>query len=42
MKQMCGLKWPSKFKLAILICDSPCHGRRYTGGLADNYPNEDI
>lgn len=39
---MNNLNWPSKFRIAILICDAPCHGRRYNGGVDDNYPNDEI
>ncbi|CAD8057503.1 unnamed protein product [Paramecium sonneborni] len=42
IKQVCKLNWPSRFRIAILICDAPCHGKRYNGGCSDNYPNDDI
>ena len=40
---MCKLKWQNKFKIAILICDAPTHGKKYTEKCAtDNHPDEDI
>ncbi|CAD8131993.1 unnamed protein product [Paramecium octaurelia] len=42
IKQVCKLQWPSKFKIAIIICDAPCHGKKYNGGCGDNHPEEDI
>ncbi|CAK65713.1 unnamed protein product (macronuclear) [Paramecium tetraurelia] len=37
-----NLDWSKNFKIAVLICDAPTHGKRYNGGVADRYPNEDI
>lgn len=37
-----NLEWEKEFRLAIVICDSPTHGKRYNGGVSDRYPNEDI
>lgn len=37
-----NLVWSKTFKIAILICDAPTHGRRYNGGVSDRYPDEDI
>lgn len=39
---MLKLNWTSKFKIAILICDSPCHGKKYNGGCFDRHQNDDI
>ena len=39
---MNNLNWPSKFRIAILICDAPCHGKKYNGGVGDDYPNDEI
>lgn len=41
---MCNkLKWSSKFKIAILICDAPCHGEKYhESNVSDNHPADDI
>jgi myosin protein heavy chain len=36
------MNWPNRFKIAILICDSPCHGEKYNGGCGDYHKNEDI
>ena len=37
------LKWNTKFKIAVLICDAPCHGKKYhEANCGDNYPNDDI
>ncbi|CAK92523.1 unnamed protein product (macronuclear) [Paramecium tetraurelia] len=36
------LKWKNKFKIAILITDSPCHGRKYHQFPGDFHPNDDI
>ena len=36
------LSWSKTFKLAMLICDAPTHGKRYNGGVTDRYPNDDI
>lgn len=37
-----NLKWSKTFKIAILICDAPTHGKRYNGGVSDRHPDEDI
>lgn len=37
-----NLNWSKTFKIAILICDAPTHGKKYNGGVSDRYPNEDI
>ena len=37
-----NLIWTKTFKIAILICDSPNHGKKYNNGVRDNYPNEDL
>ena len=39
-----NLPWQTKFRIAILICDCPCHGTKYHdyGTNGDNYPNSDI
>jgi myosin protein heavy chain len=43
IKQMItNLKWSKTFKIAMLICDAPTHGKRYNGGVSDHHPNEDI
>ncbi|CAD8150346.1 unnamed protein product [Paramecium pentaurelia] len=42
IKQVCKLSWPSIFRIAILICDAPCHGKKYHDGCGDDYPDEDI
>ena len=37
-------KWEGKTKFAILVTDSPCHGKKYhdlKGDQEDNYPNGD-
>lgn len=39
---MNDLKWENKFKIVLLICDAPCHGAKYNGGMGDDYPNDDI
>ena len=40
---MNNLNWPSKFRIAILICDAPCHGKKYHGGItSDDYPDDEI
>lgn len=36
------LKWENKFRIVLLICDAPCHGAKYNGGMRDDYPNDDI
>ena len=36
------LKWETSFKVAILICDAPSHGRKYNVNCGDDYPNEDL
>ena len=36
------LNWTKTFKIAMLICDAPTHGRKYNGGVSDRYPDEDI
>jgi myosin protein heavy chain len=43
IKQMISnLKWSKTFKIAMLICDAPTHGKWYNGGVDDDFPNEDI
>lgn len=43
IKQMISqLGWSKTFRIAVLICDAPTHGKRYNGGVSDRYPNEDI
>lgn len=37
-----NLQWTKKFRIAMLICDAPTHGRLYNGGVKDNHPDEDI
>jgi len=37
-----NLKWKSKFKIAILITDSPCHGKKYHNYPVEYHPNDDI
>ena len=37
-----NLKWSKTFKIAMLICDAPTHGKRYNGGVTDRHQNEDI
>ncbi|CAK81359.1 unnamed protein product (macronuclear) [Paramecium tetraurelia] len=37
-----NLKWKNKFKIAILITDAPCHGRKYHNFPWDYHPNDDI
>ena len=37
-----NLSWSKTFKIAVLICDAPTHGKRYNGGVSDRYQNEDI
>ena len=38
-----NLKWSAKFKIAVLICDAPCHGKKYHDHrIGDDYPNDDI
>ncbi|CAD8145910.1 unnamed protein product [Paramecium pentaurelia] len=41
-QMMKNLKWKSKFKIAILITDSPCHGKKYHTYPVDFHPNDDI
>lgn len=37
------MKWTAKFRIAILICDAPCHGNKYHSiECKDNYPDDDI
>ncbi|CAD8046871.1 unnamed protein product [Paramecium sonneborni] len=36
------LKWMNKFKIAILITDCPCHGKRYHNMVNDCHPQDDI
>lgn len=36
------IKWETTFKVAILICDAPSHGRKYNQRCGDDYPNEDL
>ncbi|CAD8188247.1 unnamed protein product [Paramecium pentaurelia] len=43
IKQMISnLKWEKYFKIALLICDAPCHGKKWTGNVLDDYPEEDL
>ncbi|CAD8164784.1 unnamed protein product [Paramecium octaurelia] len=43
IKQMINnLKWEKYFKIALLICDAPCHGRKWAGKVLDDYPDEDL
>ena len=43
IKQMVSnLVWSKTFKIAMLICDAPTHGKRYNGGVTDRHPTEDI
>ncbi|CAD8165566.1 unnamed protein product [Paramecium pentaurelia] len=42
MQMIKNLHWSKTFKIALLICDAPTHGKRYNGGVSDRYPNEDI
>ncbi|CAD8119981.1 unnamed protein product [Paramecium sonneborni] len=43
IKQMINnLKWEKYFKIALLICDAPCHGQKWAGNVLDNHPNEDL
>lgn len=37
-----NLKWEKYFKIALLICDAPCHGKKWTGNVLDDYPDEDL
>lgn len=37
-----NLKWSKTFKIAMLICDAPNHGKRYNGNVSDRYQNEDM
>ncbi|CAD8209835.1 unnamed protein product [Paramecium octaurelia] len=37
-----NLKWKNKFKVAILITDSPCHGRKYHNFPGDFHKDDDI
>ncbi|CAD8140407.1 unnamed protein product [Paramecium octaurelia] len=37
-----NLEWKNKFRIAILITDSPCHGRKYHSFPGDFHPNDDI
>jgi len=40
---MCeNISWNTPFRLAILICDAPSHGKNYNDGCGDSYPNDDI
>ncbi|CAD8154602.1 unnamed protein product [Paramecium pentaurelia] len=41
-QMMTNLEWKSKFKIAILITDSPCHGKKYHTYPIDFHPNDDI
>ena len=36
-----NLTWSSRYKIALLITDAPCHGRKYHNNR-DNHPNDDI
>ena len=36
------IKWETTFRVAILICDAPSHGRKYNERCGDDYPNEDL
>ena len=37
------LKWNTKFRIAVLICDAPCHGKKYHDEkCGDDYPDDDI
>lgn len=42
MQMIKNLTWSKTFKIALLICDAPTHGKRYNAGVSDRYPNEDI
>ncbi|CAK84497.1 unnamed protein product (macronuclear) [Paramecium tetraurelia] len=43
VKQMLNnLKWEKYFKIALLICDAPCHGKKWAGKVLDDYPDEDL
>lgn len=43
IKQMVqNLTWSKTFKIAMLICDAPTHGKKYNGGVSDRHPDEDI
>lgn len=39
-----NLNWKTKFKIAMLICDAPCHGTKFHNlkREQDNYPNDDL
>lgn len=37
-----NLKWEKYFKIALLICDAPCHGKKWAGKVLDDYPDEDL
>ncbi|CAD8046726.1 unnamed protein product [Paramecium primaurelia] len=41
-QMMKNLKWKSKFKIAILITDSPCHGKKYHSFPVDFHSDDDI
>ncbi|CAD8176644.1 unnamed protein product [Paramecium pentaurelia] len=45
IKQMINnLQWKTKFKIAMLICDAPCHGTNFHdfGRNQDHYPDDDL
>ena len=35
------MKWESNAKYAVLVCDAPCHGKKYHNALYDNFENGD-
>ena len=36
------LSWKTKFRVAVLICDAPAHGKNVNMGCGDNLPTDDI
>ena len=36
------LNWQTNFRVAVLICDAPAHGKNVNMGCGDNFPNDDI
>ena len=41
MKLALNMKWESKAKYALLICDAPCHGRKYHNLIYDKFEDGD-
>jgi uncharacterized protein YbbK (DUF523 family) len=45
LEQLLRLKWENRFRICIIITDSPSHGQKYyedSFKSSDSYPNENM